>query len=396
MKPFTLVINCGSSSLKLAVFDERMDRIANALAENLGKPEATARVTGHHLKSEIPLPDSSNHRQALEVLLSFLADQGFTQGLPLAVGHRVVHGGETFKNAALIDATVIQAIQACSELAPIHNPVNLEGIRAMQELYPNTPQVAVFDTSFHQSLPEHAYLYGLPREYYTDYGIRRYGFHGTSHQFMTMETARRLAKPISETSLISAHLGNGCSITAIRNGKSVDTSMGLTPLEGLVMGTRSGDVDPGLFDYLRGKGISAEDVHHTLNRKSGLFGLSGLTNDMRALTEAAGNGNEQAQTAIDVFCFRLARYIGAMMASLDHLDALVFTGGIGENSPAIREQTAAHLGLLGFAINAESNQAHGKNRHGGIHSHESRFPIFVIPTDEERVIAIEARTAAGR
>ncbi len=260
---------------------------------------------------------------------------------------------------------MIDAIEACSSLAPLHNPANLAGIHAMQALYPNCPQVAVFDTAFHQTLPEAACHYAVPHTLYRDYGVRRYGFHGTSHRWILHQASHRLRKPPEQTSIVSAHLGNGCSVTAVRDGQSVDTSMGLTPLEGLVMGTRSGDVDPGLFDFLLRRGYTAEDIHHMLNHESGLLGLSGVSHDMRTLTEAAADGHEKADLAVNVFCFRLARYIGAMMASLDRLDALVFTGGIGENSTLVRERTLARLGV--FGLTSEST--------------------MVIPTDEEQMIA---------
>ncbi len=265
----------------------------------------------------------------------------------------------------------------------------------MQALFPNVPQVAVFDTAYHQTLPERAYRYALPERCYSDWGVRRYGFHGTSHYFMAHEAARLLDKTPATTSIISAHLGNGCSITAIQNGLSVDTSMGLTPLEGLVMGTRSGDVDPGLFDYLASRGMSASDVHEMLNKESGLQGLSGQTNDMRTLCELADHGHEPSQLAIDVFCFRLARYIGAMTASLTKLDALVFTGGIGENSARIRQDTARHLRLLGIELDPDLNEHHGRWSDGRISSPDSRYPALVIPTNEELVIAREAARLAA-
>ena len=392
MNDRVLVVNCGSSSLKLAVFDRADTTVATALAERLGADNATASLRYNGEKQVLPLTPGAGHAAALNEIITALADQNILKHAPIAIGHRVVHGGEAFKGAARITADVLQAIEACCNLAPLHNPVNLLGIQATRTLYPDVPQVAVFDTAFHQSLPPHAYLYALPKRFYEDWGVRRYGFHGTSHAFMLEETARRLDKPSSQTSLISAHLGNGCSITAIRQGNSVDTSMGLTPLEGLVMGTRSGDIDPGLFDFLADKDISAERLHRILNNESGLLGLSGLTNDMRTLIEAADSGHADAKVALDVFCFRLARYIGAMLVSLDHLDALVFTGGIGENSARVRAETLKHLGLLGFTLDDSRNQRHGRHSElkGAIHSTDSRFPILVIPTDEERVIAREA------
>lgn len=388
MEDTVLVVNCGSSSLKVALFDSRPDKLASGLAERLGQSDAFAHVEGHDEK--IPLDSDSTHEQALDALTAAFRDHGLMSSEPSAVGHRVVHGGETFREAVLIDDDVITAIEACAGLAPLHNPVNLAGIRATLARFPDIPQVAVFDTAFHQTLPKRAFLYAVPEAWYRDWGVRRYGFHGTSHAFMAGEAARLLGKTPATTSIISAHLGNGCSITAIRDGISVDTSMGLTPLEGLAMGTRSGDVDPGLFDFLRSKGMNADEVHRVLNHESGLLGLSGQTNDMRLLCELADHGHEPSQTAIAVFCFRLARYVGAMTASLTHLDALVFTGGIGENSARIRLETISHLRLMGFELSPDLNAHHGEYSDGRIESPDSRFPVMVIPTNEERVIAREA------
>lgn len=387
-----LVVNCGSSSLKLALFDHDHHKITSALAERLNQSDAFARISGD--ETPVHLPSGASHSQALAALVNAFKDRALMTGEPMAVGHRVVHGGETFREASLIDDQTVAAIEACAALAPLHNPVNLAGIRATQALFPKVPQVAVFDTAFHQTLPERAFRYALPEHCYRDWGVRRYGFHGTSHYFMAQQAASLLERTPATTSIISAHLGNGCSITAIQNGLSVDTSMGLTPLEGLVMGTRSGDVDPGLFDYLASRGMSANDVHEMLNKESGLQGLSGQTNDMRTLCELADHGHEPSQLAIDVFCFRLARYIGAMTASLTKLDALVFTGGIGENSARIRQDTARHLRLLGIELDPDLNQHHGRWSDGRISSPDSRYPVLVIPTNEELVIAREAARLA--
>lgn len=393
MEDTVLVVNCGSSSLKLSLFDDRHTKLASAVAERLSKKDAFAHIGDN--SANIALQPGASHEQALEAIVSTFQDRKLMSTKPSTIGHRVVHGGETFHEAVLIDDDVITAIEGCAELAPLHNPVNLSGIRATRALFPGTPQVAVFDTAFHQTLPERAYLYAVPRSWHRDWGVRRYGFHGTSHAFMALEAARLLGRTPATTSLISAHLGNGCSVAAISEGVSVDTSMGLTPLEGLVMGTRSGDVDPGLFDFLGSKGVGAEEVHRVLNQRSGLLGLSGQTNDMRSLCELADHGHEPSETAIEVFCFRLARYIGAMMASLARLDALVFTGGIGENSARVRQQTIRHLGLMGFAVGTDLNRNHGRFSDGRIESPDSRFPILVIPTDEELVIAREASRLAG-
>jgi len=393
MNDSILVVNCGSSSLKLALFDSQKRKVASALAEKLNNHDAFATISDDD--EPVSLPAGADHGQALEALVSAFRARRLLTGTPKAIGHRVVHGGETFREAVLIDDATEQAIDACAELAPLHNPVNLIGIRAMRALFPAVPQTVVFDTAFHHTLPEYAFRYALPEHCYTEWGIRRYGFHGTSHYFMAQEAARLLGKTPETTSIISAHLGNGCSITAVRDGLSVDTSMGLTPLEGLVMGTRSGDVDPGLFDYLATRGISAPEAHRMLNNDSGLFGLSGKTNDMRTLCELADQGHEPSRLAIDVFCFRLARYIGAMTASLTHLDALVFTGGIGENSVRVRQETVRHLGLLGLQLDPELNRQQGRKSNGRIASPASRFPVLVIPTNEELVIAREAARLAS-
>ncbi|KMQ74215.1 acetate/propionate family kinase [Marinobacter subterrani] len=393
MEDTVLVVNCGSSSLKLALFDGAYQKLASAQAERLNQNDAFARIDG--IQETVPLSPAASHHEALETLIRAFRDHKLLTSLPAAIGHRVVHGGETFREAVLIDNGIISAIEDCAGLAPLHNPVNLSGIRATLALFPDVPQTAVFDTAFHQTLPKRAFLYALPDSWYRDWGVRRYGFHGTSHGFMAVEAARLLGKTPATTSIISAHLGNGCSITAIRDGISMDTSMGLTPLEGLVMGTRSGDVDPGLVDFLASKGIAAREVHRVLNQESGLLGLSGQTNDMRSLCELADHGHEPSQTAIEVFCFRLARYIGAMMASLRDLDALVFTGGIGENSARVRRDTLDHLRIMGFELSEDLNRHHGEISDGRIESAGSRFPVLVIPTNEELVIAREASRLAG-
>lgn len=393
MKRSVLVVNCGSSSLKLALFDENENELASAKAERLNETDAFAGIDGDN--RTIKLPPGASHRQALQALVTALRDRQLMPDAPASVGHRVVHGGETFREAVLVNNSVIEGINQCAGLAPLHNPVNIAGIEATGELFPDTPQVAVFDTAYHQTLAPRAYLYALPEAYYREWSVRRYGFHGISHFFMANEAARRLEKTPATTSIISAHLGNGCSICAIKDGLSVDTSMGLTPLEGLVMGTRSGDVDPGLFEYLSTQGISLEEVHKVLNHKSGLLGISGQTNDMRTLCDLADHGHEPSALAIEIFCFRLAKYVGAMMASLSHLDALVFTGGIGENSSRVREKTLSHLGLLGFNIDADMNEHHGGYSDGRIDTADSRFPVLVIPTNEELVIAREARRLAA-
>lgn len=389
-----LVVNCGSSSVKLALYDHQTtELVASALAENLGSPDARIRFRTPQ-SSDQPLPLPGSHQQAIEACIQRFQSERWLAQAPAGVGHRVVHGGEDFTASALIQDEVLDAIRRCSALAPLHNPANLMGIELLSQIFPQVPQVAVFDTAFHQTLPEYAYLYAVPYRLYADLGVRRYGFHGTSHRYILQQLAGDLGKPESETSLISAHLGNGCSIAAIRDGKSVDTSMGLTPMEGLVMGTRSGDIDPGLFDFLEGQGMDGEKTHQMLNRESGLLGLSGQSNDMRTLENAAGQGDTAARRAIDVFCFRLARYIGAMMASVGEPDALVFTGGIGENSAGVRARTLKHLHGLGFGLDEHANNEHGRGSQGEIQSQGSRR-IKVIATNEELMIARDTQVLTG-
>jgi acetate kinase len=380
-----LVINSGSSSLKFSIFDMRDGREAiSGLAERLGAPEAALSWRSNGEKQKLAIP-GQGHDGALREVHKLLEDIG----TPAAIGHRVVHGGEAFTDSVVINAQVIAGIERCASLAPLHNPANLLGIKVMQQLYPQVAQVAVFDTAFHQSLAPEAYLYPIPIRLYREQGVRRYGFHGTSHKYVAGEAVKRLGLDSANHGLITAHLGNGCSATAVRDGHSVDTTMGMTPLEGLVMGTRSGDVDPGLHEYLAGRlGLTLAEITAMLNRESGLLGLSGLSNDMRTLTEAAGAGNVDAQRAIDVFCFRLARQIGALAASLNRLDALVFTGGIGENASAVRAQVLAHLPLFGFACDPELNRRHGDEQ--GCITTAASTPALVVPTREEWMIAHDA------
>ncbi|KZZ15983.1 hypothetical protein A3751_16200, partial [Oleiphilus sp. HI0080] len=306
----------------------------------------------------------------------------------LAVGHRVVHGGEHFNKASIVDETVIAAIRDCTPLAPLHNPANLMGIELLSKAYPEVPQVAVFDTAFHQTMPACAFRYALPKHLYEELSVRRYGFHGTSHHFVAEATAKHLGKPLANCSFISAHLGNGASVCAISNGNSVDTSMGMTPLEGLVMGTRSGDIDPGIFAYLLRQGYSGEQIDTLLNKQSGLLGVSGLSNDMRTLEKAANEGDYDAALAIDMFCFRLAKHISGMRVSLDRVDGLIFTGGIGENATRIRDKTVTLLAGLGFKLDLSRNN---KIEHDIVPINDnSSLPIFVTKTDEEWMIASQS------
>ncbi len=371
-----LVLNSGSSSVKYALVDpDTGERPLSGQAENIGT-------------------SGGSYHDAITQILGHLDDKGHVD--LTGAGHRVVHGGERFSDSVLVDDEVLAAIRSFSQLAPLHNPANLAGIEAVGQARPGLPQVAVFDTAFHQSMPPAVYRYAVPDEWYARYGVRRYGFHGTSYRFVSERAAALLARPPAGLRLVVAHLGNGCSAAAISGGKSVDTTMGLTPMEGLVMGTRSGDVDPGLLGYLAERtGQDAAGLTEVLDTRSGLLGLSGITNDMRAITEAAGSGDERARLALDVFVHRLAKAVAGLTASLGGLDALVFTAGIGEHSPAVRSQVLARLGFLGLAEDPEANAAHGRATGGRI-SLPGPVQALVVPTDEELMIARDtARLVAG-
>ncbi len=380
-----VVINCGSSSLKVAVLGKNDGKVLlKALAERLGTPQASLSWEVDGARRDIPLP-GGGHREALRAVVERMDNLH-----PVAVGHRVVHGGEEFSGSVIVTGDVLAAVERCVPLAPLHNPANLTGIGTARELFPDLPQVAVFDTAFHQTLPPAAYLYALPYHFYEDLKVRRYGFHGTSHYYVSLEAARRLGRNPSETNLVIMHLGNGCSACAVRNGRSVDCTMGLTPVEGLVMGTRSGDVDPGLHQFLHDRtGLSLGEITALLNSQSGLLGLSGLSNDMRTLAEAAAGGHKRAELAIEVFCYRLAKAVSGLTAALDRLDALVFTGGIGENSALVRGRTAAHWGVLGVHLDESSNAVHAANSAGRISAADSRITCLIVPTNEELMIARE-------
>ena len=383
---FILVINCGSSSLKFSIIDPSTGEAKiQGLAERLSSPDARLKTKfSEGTSHEVTLPNAGH----IEVLEEILHEMG---GLKIVgVGHRVVHGGEAFKDSVRIDEEVIQGIEDCRELAPLHNPANLIGIQAAMQKFSEVPHVAVFDTAFHQSMPPRAYLYAVPYGLYEQYKVRRYGFHGTSHHFVAEEAARLLKRPIKELHLITAHLGNGCSACAVREGHSADTTMGLTPLEGLVMGTRSGDVDPNLHDFLaRRLDTDLAGVTNILNRDSGLLGLSGLSNDMRTLLQAVDEGNSRASLAVEVFCYRLAKAILGLSAALDRIDAVIFTGGIGENSSPVRARTLSNLRVLGAKLDEGLNEQHGKSAAGRITSQDSGLLALVVPTNEELVIARE-------
>jgi len=381
-----LVLNSGSSSIKAAVIDPQSgDAPFTALAERLGEPEARLNWTALGAKESAALAPGCDHHGAMTALPEKLDQTVGREGL-IGVGHRVVHGCEAFTGSVALNDEVLAAVTANNHLAPLHNPANLAGIRAAMATFGELPQVGVFDTAFHQTMPAKAYHYAVPYALYQDHGVRRYGFHGTSHRFVAAEAARRLQKPAKALALVTCHLGNGCSLAAVNGGVSVDTTMGLTPLEGVVMGTRSGDVDPGLHAFLTQKlDLDIESVTTLLNKKSGLLGLSGLSNDMRTLLEAADSGHKRAELAVDVFCYRLAKAIGAMAVALPRLDALVFTGGIGEHAAPIRARTVAQLAVLGLALDAQKNSNNGDSE-GRIDTPQSPA-ILVIPTNEELVIA---------
>lgn len=388
-----LVFNSGSSSFKFSLFavqDEAL--ILSGIADKLGHPDAYLEIKASSAnglvgnKHRFDTPDAT-HRHAIQQLIEVFPQFGVDFDNVVSVGHRVVHGGEKFASSVIINEDVIREIAACNNLAPLHNPKNLLGIEILQDLSPNLPQVAVFDTAFHQTLPQTAYLYAVPWHLYTDLGVRRYGFHGTSHRYVAGRAVESLGLDPLDHQLLVAHLGNGCSAAAIVNGRSVDTTMGLTPLEGLMMGTRSGDVDPSLHGFLHEHlGWSLDRITATLNNESGLLGLSGLSNDMRKLYDAAQKGNQQAQLAFDIFCFRTARQLSALTASLTRIDALVFTGGIGENQVQVRESVIRQLAIFGFILDAEANREHGQANRGVITA-PSSTRACVINTNEELMIA---------
>jgi len=409
-----LVINCGSSSLKFALYHTHQTKLhseqtkrhseqiptshqqkilAEGLAESLNQDTAKIQIKCNGEKQQFELKvsdvDENSHTIALQYILQSLEEKFNLKQNLIGIGHRVVHGGNLFKYSTQVDDHVLDQIKACTPLAPLHNPANISGIETLQNAYPKTPQVAVFDTAFHQSMPAKAFTYALPYALYKNEHVRRYGFHGISHRYMTIQAAHHFDKSTSDINIVTAHLGNGASVSAIKNGLSVDTSMGMTPLEGLVMGTRCGDLDPGIFDYLISKDYSPAQISNMLNKQSGLLGISGISNDMRTICEQAEKGHEAAQLALDVFCFRAAKHIAAMTVSLSSIDAIIFTGGIGENSPQVRHQITEQLGLLGFSIDANLNKAlkavDDKKPGSEIQSESSR-PILVIPTDEESLI----------
>lgn len=392
---WTLVLNSGSSSLKFALLNPATGELRlSGLAERLGAGEASIRLERDGQRETRAL-NGGSYGEALGEVLKELDALNMRHEVR-AVGHRVVHGGESFSAPVQVTPDVLEGVRACVPLAPLHNPANILGIEAAQQAFPGLPHVAVFDTAFHQTMPEVAYRYAVPEEWYKQHGVRRYGFHGTSHQYVAGQAAELLGRPLEELNLVTAHLGNGSSVCAVAGGRSVDTSMGLTPLEGLVMGTRSGDLDPGIPDYLaRQAGLSLTEITAALNKKSGLLGLSNLTNDMRELEAAAADGHAGARLALDVFVYRLAKYIAGMAAALGRLDAVVFTGGIGENSALVRAEVLNRLGVLGLKLDSDANGNLPRGK-AGVISQAGGPAALVIPTNEELTIAREtARLVEG-
>lgn len=387
-----LVVNCGSSSLKYQLIDSVSEKaLAVGICERIGIDGRLVHTPagGEKIKMDADMKD---HEAAIKYVLDALtnSEYGVIKSLDEigAVGHRVVHGGEKFASSTIITEDVIAGIEECNDLAPLHNPANLIGIRACQNLIPGVPMVAVFDTAFHQTMPQKAYLYGLPYEYYSNYKIRRYGFHGTSHSFVAKRAIQLLGLDPNNSKVIVCHLGNGSSVTAVLNGKSVDTSMGLTPLEGLMMGTRSGSIDPAIIEYLMNKeNMTLTEVMDVLNKKSGVLGLSGISSDFRDLEDATALGNEKAILAVDVFNYHVAKTIGSYVAAMNGVDAIVFTAGLGENDKAVRKGTISYLGYLGISLNEENNNTRGKEIE--LSTPDSKVKVYIIPTNEELAIARE-------
>lgn len=390
-----LVINCGSSSLKYQLIDmETEELMAKGLVERIGIEGSRIKheTIGKEKKTiETPMQD---HKRALELVMESLTNEEYGAIKSLdeidAVGHRVVHGGEDFAQSVIIDEKVLKGIEDNVEIAPLHNPPNIMGIKACQRLLPNVKQVAVFDTAFHQTMPAESYIYALPYEYYEKYKIRRFGFHGTSHKYITNRAAEMLGKDVNEVNLITCHLGNGSSICAVKNGKSIDTSMGFTPLEGLAMGTRCGDLDPAILPFLMEKeNLSTDEINTLINKKSGVLGISGVSSDFRDIEAARDEGNKRAKLALDIFEKRVRGYIGSYMTELEHVDAIVFTAGVGENSIEMRESIVNGLKSLGIKIDTERNNVRGEDKL--ISADDSSIKIFVIPTNEELMIARDTK-----
>lgn len=387
-----LVINCGSSSLKYQVIDSQTEQVrAKGLCERIGIDGRLVYqpAGGEKEMSDIPMP---SHKEAVQAVIDALTNEatGVLKSLSEidAVGHRLVHGGEEFSASTIINDDVIRALEKCNDLAPLHNPANIIGINACRELMPQIPMVGVFDTAFHQTMPQKAYMYGIPYEYYEKYKVRKYGFHGTSHSYVSKRAAQIDGRAYQDLKIIVCHLGNGASVCAVDHGKSVDTSMGLSPLEGLIMGTRSGDIDPSAVEFIAKKeGLDMDGVMNVLNKKSGVMGISGVSSDFRDLEAAADEGNERAQLAQDMFAYRVAKYVGAYAAAMNGADIICFTAGLGENNGIMRQEVCNYLGFMGVALDAQANSVRGEETL--ISLPESKVKVYVIPTNEELAIARE-------
>ena len=394
-----LVVNCGSSSIKYQLYDISAQRaVAKGIVGNIGEEDSYLehQVDEQVFRQAIPI---QNHRSGFDIIINTLLnkERGVISEISdvCAVGHRIAHGGSDFTESTLLTEDVVKKIEKIIPLAPLHNPANLLGVSEAKRLLPDVPHVAVFDTTFHQTMPPRAYLYALPYEYYEKYRIRRYGFHGTSCRYVSRQAAKLLGKPIENLKMIICHLGNGVTLAAVDGGKSIDTSMGFTPLEGLMMGTRAGDIDPGvIFHLYRESGLSIDQIDSLLNRESGLLGISGISNDMRKIVDEANNGNESCQLALDMFTYRIKKYIGAYAAALGGLDALVFTAGIGENSPLVREKICNGLEFLGISLDNQVNK-NIEEAERIISGKDSTVQIIVIPTDEEQMIVLDTLSIAG-
>jgi len=387
-KNLILVINCGSSSVKFSLIDPENGKTSlSGLAERLLSAQASLKLTQHNNSINEKLIAPYDHQSAISSLVKVLKKEQLIDKI-FAVGHRVVHGGEAYSKPTLITDKVKETIKQLAQIAPLHNPANLLGINAAQSTFATIPHIAIFDTAFHQTMPKESYIYGIPYDLYQQHGIRRYGFHGTSHDYVSIQAAKLLDRPRNQCNFISAHLGNGCSVVAIKNGKSIDASMGFTPLEGVMMGTRSGDLDPGIiFHLVEQLSYSLKEVNELLNKKSGLLGVSGISNDCRELEQAiTADKNSQAKLALTIFSYRIAKSIASFSAALEQLDGLIFTGGIGENSMLVREMILSHLSLLNFKVDIKQNKMMRFGQMGLISSNDSRY-CWVIPTDEETMIA---------
>ena len=387
-----LVLNCGSSSLKYQLIDmSNEEALCVGLVERIGIEGSILKQEKDGVEGKLVVEQPmKNHQDAIKLVLDALVDSTYGGVKEMseieAVGHRVVHGGEKFASSVVITDEVKAAIEECVELAPLHNPANIMGIEACEAILPGVPMVAVFDTAFHQTMPKASYLYGLPHELYTKYGVRRYGFHGTSHKYVSQRAAEMLGKNIEDTKIVTCHLGNGASIAAINGGKCVDTSMGFTPLEGLIMGTRCGDIDPAIIPFLmRKENLNADGIDNIMNKQSGVYGMTGISSDFRDIEDAAAAGEEKAQVALDAYAQRVKKYIGSYAAEMNGVDAVVFTAGVGENGIDMREAIASNMEFLGMELDKEANKVRGKER--VISTENSRVKILLIPTNEELVIA---------